>query len=239
MAMKVYLRAPFIAALFAAALLMAFISTTTEYELVGEHTLTYVVPAGSEAYVVKLPVPSGHLVVVRGELPEGVRGYLLTPEEYRVFVDTNRLPDQYIDSEHPEGAKPGLAYVVFRSERPEDAQVSLEVRVYDKKMPYALLAFPAYALVLVAVCLIFLRLMAELEESAMEERPSNEIPGLPLTSASSLPQTASLGPQPSAQESSSTSVVSPGCPLLGPTSASPWASAITTPAGPEVGVTGP
>lgn len=214
-AMRSYLRLPFIAFLFAVAVALSLISTFTKYTLVYEGELPYTAPARASGILYRLPLPDG-LASVDCELPDGVVVYLLTYDDYELYNTTGELPSTYLDHErsHVDVISPKFILVVNTLDR--EVEFSMYVRVYSKSMPYAILAFPAYALTVVAIALIFLRLSVSLEKELTGEREGapEKGPGLPHARASSSPMKASRAELPSAHVSSTTVLALPGLPPL-------------------------
>ena len=165
--LKTYFKLPFIVALFAIGLLLSFLSLTTRMELVEETILSYEVPPMTDM-IEELHI-TGELVRASSDVPEGIRIYFLTEDDYRHYNETGVLPDTFIDHEKDRVEVGMPSFILIKNELNESITVNLHIEVYEIDMPYAILSIPSYVLTLVAVALLMERLMAWVRE----QKPKN------------------------------------------------------------------
>ena len=165
--LKTYFKLPLIVALFAIGLLLSFLSLTTRTELVEETILSYEVPPMTDM-IEELHI-TGELVRASSDVPEGIRIYFLTEDDYRHYNETGVLPDTLIDHEKNRVEVGMPSFILIKNELNEPITVNLHIEVYEIDMPYAILSIPSYVLTLVAVVLLMERLMAWVRE----QKPKN------------------------------------------------------------------
>lgn len=160
--MKTYLRLPFVMLLFVAGIALSLMSLTAETRLVDEDILACDVPPMKDV-LKKLDV-IGELVEASSSVPKGIRIYLLTTLEYERYNKTGALPNTFIDHQRASIRSRIPHFVLIMSQLNEHVSIYIRIKAYEIVMPYAVLAFPSYALILAAVALLMARAMARLEE---------------------------------------------------------------------------
>ncbi len=163
--MQFYLRAPFIIALFSISIIISIVAAVPVFKLVDHYELPVRATQGEQV----LYLNATGIVRVRGEVPEGVRVYLLSAAQYWDYLRKGELPGEFLG----EGGQEELVVedpfcLLILSELPHEVSFSLHVEVYEQDYRYALLAIPAYFLALVALMLLFMRLAAALRAKAEE-----------------------------------------------------------------------
>ena len=161
--MRIRLTVQVIVVLFALSILLAFISTTTEYKLMYEDSLPYYLTTGMSNYVHNLNLPDGY-VRAMSKPPSGVRIYLLTNYEYNLYNQTKRLPIKYLNCDNEEIWVANPSFLLIQKSLDEEVKVIIHIRIYRRIMPYSFLALPAYILALVAISLSFIKFLRMLGE---------------------------------------------------------------------------
>jgi len=166
--MRLLLKLPFIVLLFAVSLLMAFIASIPTLRLSESYEITVSVD-GQDDVVVFLN--STGIVKVSGDVPSGVRVYLLSTLDYWDYLNSDKLPDDYLG----EGGKKELVVenpccLLIRSYREGSCSLKLSIEVYKEEHAHALLAIPAYLMTVLATGLLLIRTMVKLDQSKSRVR---------------------------------------------------------------------
>jgi len=172
--MRFYLRWPFIAALFAISIVMALFASVPEFELVDRYEITVEVEPGNTDRIILLN--STGIVKVTGDIPPGVKVYMLMPSDYWDYVDKGKLPGEFLG----EGGQQELVAedpfcLLIQATVTEQVSFKLDVEVYKQYYSYALLAVPAYILSIMALMLLFVKLASLLKEEQGVGKNRNNI----------------------------------------------------------------
>ncbi len=159
---RLYTRLPFIISLFALSITLSLLSLTTETYLIREQDLTYEVPPQIEFFVKELDLPGG-LVEARSQIPEGVRIYLLSTSDYKLYDRTGVLPECFIDHERGELRARNPSFILIQNDLGEPIDINVHIKVYEVSMPYAMLSIPSYLAMLAAIALLIVKLVTYLK----------------------------------------------------------------------------
>lgn len=161
--MRLLLKLPFIVFLFAVSLLMAFVASIPVLRLSESYEIT--VNANGQTDTVVFLNSTG-IVKVSGDVPSGVRVYLLSALDYWNYLSSDELPDDYLG----EGGKNELVVenpccLLIRNYGESPCSLRLSVEVYEEEYVHALLAIPAYLTMVLAIGLLLIRIMVKLDQS--------------------------------------------------------------------------
>ena len=153
--MEFYLRWPFIGLLAAISLALVTVSLITYVEFVGEEQRTYHVPANTFDFVIQETFMG--IVKVRGEVPEGVKVYVLSYRQYQTYRESGELPHDFIGDGNEEIIVENPSYILIKNPLDEEARVELQFKIYRERKPYALLSIPSFFIMVAVTALASLR----------------------------------------------------------------------------------
>lgn len=148
------------ALLFSISLALVLVSNVSYVEPGGTKDLDIV--AGCGISLVKVGL--GGIVRARGEIPVGIRVYLLEPKDYLIYEKSGSLPEKFLDSGDSELEVRNPVAVLVENPTCEDKRLTLYLEVYLERRPYTLLALPSYALAVLALTILLVWMSEKLKE---------------------------------------------------------------------------
>ena len=164
--MRSYLRAPFIISLFLLSIVMSLVASVPVFRLVASYELPVKAAKGD----VVLYLNSTGIVRVRGQVPDGVRVYLLSAAQYWDYLGRGELPGEYLGAGGVEELVAEDPFCLLVRSQVQEAYLTLEVEVYERDYRYAMLSIPAYLMAVAALMLLFMRLATGLRAEVEERR---------------------------------------------------------------------
>lgn len=133
------------------------VSFITTVEFVGEEHKEYSIPASTLNFTI--PLNLSGTVEVRGEVPDGVRVYVLTRSQYTAYVEKGELPEEFLGDGREELEVRNPSILLIQNTLDREAKVSLHFKIYRERKPYAILSLPAFFLIVTATVLAWMRLL--------------------------------------------------------------------------------
>jgi len=159
--MKNLTKLPVILALFAIGIALSAISFIPRFIYLSGESITISVPALGDA---SASMEYTGFVKAQATVPEGVKLYILTEPEYKTFLDDGTLPNRCISSESDSMWVRDPYMLVAMNGLDNDVELVLNVELYERRMPYALLSIPAYLVTVFAAALLMFRVVKKFGE---------------------------------------------------------------------------
>lgn len=159
--MKTLLKLPVILALFAVGIVLSAVSFIPRFIYLSGETIDVTVPAmgGYSA-----SVEYTGFVKAQAFVPEGVEVYIMTEQEYGRYLDDGTLPGRCISNESDSLWVRDPYMLVAMNGLDRDVEFSLNLEMYERRMPFALLSIPAYLVTVFAAALLMFRVVKKFGE---------------------------------------------------------------------------
>jgi len=154
-------RLPVILAFFAVGIVLSAVSFIPKFIYLSGETIDLKVPAMGDC---STPVEYTGFVKAQASVPEGVEVYILTEGEYERYLNDGALPKRFISNESDSVWVRNPYMLVAVNGLDSDVDLSLNVEVYERRMPYALLSIPAYLVTVFAAALLMFRVVKKFGE---------------------------------------------------------------------------